>query len=326
MEFLVSEIFNHLLSSAPLDLSNKLQGGRRIIDLESTDAKWVDLFVQYFIHQASNHDYSNSRKQMDSNASERFSSQEKESKNAHGALPHSDSDDLLFFVRATRSAEFAISKEPIVFVKRRVGRSLPALDDLIAWKETFLLNLIVQLPFQMSVSICEKNNDESPNISPHSSPQFPTPSVAANSSKRLRGSASSLVPLKSTHRPVYASPHRTRMDKKSEFVELSFPTIYFCINDFEDESLESLVLLPNQHLCVELSALIHPAFSAESNTASISSDSCPIVASLDSTSLPSLLSKMDVTGSPSSNAPKIPSLNSNNSKTKVVFFQGLWLR
>ena len=57
-------------------------------------------------------------------------------------------DDLLFFVRQTHSENENLDP---VFVKRKTTPdSLPPLDDAVLnavlWKETFFLNLIVQVP------------------------------------------------------------------------------------------------------------------------------------------------------------------------------------
>lgn len=53
-------------------------------------------------------------------------------------------DDLLFFVRQTHSENENLDP---VFVKRKTTpNSLPPLDDAVLWKETFFLNLIVQVP------------------------------------------------------------------------------------------------------------------------------------------------------------------------------------
>ncbi|KAI9197316.1 uncharacterized protein BJ171DRAFT_226646 [Polychytrium aggregatum] len=67
---------------------------------------------------------------------------------------HSEhNDDLLFFVRH-RDTE-AAATDPL-FLRRKVGNVLPPLTDLVDWKETFFLNLIVQLPCTLTVSVCKR--------------------------------------------------------------------------------------------------------------------------------------------------------------------------
>jgi len=61
-------------------------------------------------------------------------------------LENSDTknDDLLFFVRQTHSENENLDP---VFVKRKTTPNImPPLDDAVLWKETFFLNLIVQVP------------------------------------------------------------------------------------------------------------------------------------------------------------------------------------
>jgi hypothetical protein len=59
-------------------------------------------------------------------------------------------DDLLFFVRQMPSENEDLDP---VFVKRKTTQnSLPPLDDAVLWRETFFLNLIVQVSLKLFIS------------------------------------------------------------------------------------------------------------------------------------------------------------------------------
>ncbi len=62
-----------------------------------------------------------------------------------------------------------------------------------------------------------------------------------------------------TFSTAYASPFRHRMDKKSSKNTLSYPNLYFLIDDF-DSAWDQATLLPDQEFCVELVAQIDPKF------------------------------------------------------------------
>ncbi|KAI8838343.1 hypothetical protein BC829DRAFT_39476 [Chytridium lagenaria] len=65
-------------------------------------------------------------------------------------------DDLLFFVRLQDPSE-PEHPEPI-FVKRKVNKTMPSLTELIDWKQTFFLNLIIQLPCTLTVAVCRRSS------------------------------------------------------------------------------------------------------------------------------------------------------------------------
>ncbi|KAI8813166.1 hypothetical protein BJ742DRAFT_791266 [Cladochytrium replicatum] len=64
-------------------------------------------------------------------------------------------DDLLFFVRANSAPNADVELDP-VFVRRKVSSDMPALDDVVSWKQTFFLNLIVQLACTLTVAVCKR--------------------------------------------------------------------------------------------------------------------------------------------------------------------------
>lgn len=63
-----------------------------------------------------------------------------------------DGDDLLFFVRQAQYDDNS------VFVRRRVGTTMPKLEDVVDWKGTFWLNLAVHLPCRLTVTVCERQS------------------------------------------------------------------------------------------------------------------------------------------------------------------------
>ncbi|KAI9298265.1 hypothetical protein K502DRAFT_286749, partial [Neoconidiobolus thromboides FSU 785] len=137
------------------------------------------------------------------------------------------SDDMLFFVKKLNIQDLS---DP-VFVKRRPKQgSLPGFEETILWKETFFLNLIVQLNCKLRVSICKRGIDQNKSNN------------NGNSGPRL---------LKMCVKRVYALPSRSRGDLKERQWECSYPLIYYAVEDHED-MFENLVLGEGEHLCVEL--------------------------------------------------------------------------
>ena len=218
--------FNRRLSKPLKQLSetySQYEIEKLLLDLSpesSNDPRWVEMFLDTMING--------------NNASDILDSDE------YGM------DDLLFFVKQISNTADNMSER--VFVKRKTGNAVPGLDDLIAWRETFFLNCLVQMTFDMTVAVCEKRNV------PIDFEDFPL-----NSARQVAGIADdstaphkkAMVPVKHVTKRVYASPHKARMDKKTGDSEISYPTMYFCVNDFED-AFEETVILPGQYLCVEL--------------------------------------------------------------------------
>ncbi|RIB05281.1 hypothetical protein C2G38_612813 [Gigaspora rosea] len=167
-------------------------------DLDAGDPRWPDLFIEYFLDNS-------------------------DSKN----------DDLLFFVRQTNPDNEELDP---VFVKRKpTPRVMPNLDDAVLWKETFFLNLIVQLPCKLTVAVCTR-----------------TP---ADSADEPNQKTSMTCSRKHVSKRVYALPTKSRMDIKETSMECSYPIIYYVIDDYE-EMFEHLIVSDGEYLCVELAVTI----------------------------------------------------------------------
>ncbi|CAG8508187.1 3637_t:CDS:10 [Diversispora eburnea] len=153
---------------------------------DSEDPRWVDLFIEYFLDNS-------------------------DSKN----------DDLLFFVRKQDSDNEHLDP---VFVKRKSApRVMPQLDDPVLWKETFFLNLIVQLPCKLTVAVCTRTQ-----INPSNGDV--SVSVGSETEQKTSMTCSS----KHVSKRVYALPTKSRMDIKDSSMECSYPLIYYVIDDYED--------------------------------------------------------------------------------------------
>ncbi|KAF9138256.1 hypothetical protein BGX30_009338 [Mortierella sp. GBA39] len=184
---------------------------RHDIDLDAHDPRWRQLFHELFVS-----DQSDDR-----------------------------NDDLLFFVqRVSDEAENGgVGVDP-VFVKRKVkgtnGRGIltPEQEDVVLWKDTFFLNVIVQLQCKLTVAVCSRVSETNP---------------VTGTTK-----TSMICTRKHVSKHVYASPTKSRMDVKEESVECSWPLIYYVIDDFED-SFEQLMVRDNEYLCVELAVTVPTA-------------------------------------------------------------------
>ncbi|KAF9177229.1 hypothetical protein BGZ51_008809 [Haplosporangium sp. Z 767] len=170
-------------------------------DLDAHDPRWRELFNEFFVSDQSDDKH----------------------------------DDLLFFVqRASYEVENGGLGVDPVFVKRKVKggqRVLTAQQEaVVLWKDTFFLNVIVQLQCKLTVAVCTREALRDP---------------------KTGEKKSSITTRKFVSKRVYASPTKSRMDVKEESVECSWPLIYYVIDDFED-SFEQLMLQENEHLCVEL--------------------------------------------------------------------------
>jgi hypothetical protein len=111
---------------------------------------------------------------------------------------------------------------------------MPQFNDLVLWKETFFLNLIVQLNCYLTVAVCRRNS-----INPKEEGGNGKPTM------------SSLLKLYT--KQVYALPSKSRVDIKDSTWECSYPLIYYAVEDYED-MFDQLILGENEYLCVELSA------------------------------------------------------------------------
>lgn len=140
-----------------------------------------------------------------------------------------------------RQIASTLSSDGPIFVKRKTkDNRVPELNEIVQWKETFFLNLLIQMPFEMCVSVCQK-----PLSVEQLAPYSPSAPIA---SRRM-------LVRKTVSKPVFANPNRSRMDKKSSKNEITYPTLYFCVNDFEDV-FEDVIVRETEYLCVELSMMI----------------------------------------------------------------------
>ncbi|KAJ2401599.1 hypothetical protein GGI23_001290 [Coemansia sp. RSA 2559] len=183
---------------------------------DADDPRWNSLFINYFVENAdANH------------------------------------DDMLFFVRQTDDLDEIPNNnnndnnentngggndlDPVfVLRKQEPPGVLPPISEIIMWKETFLLNLIVQMPCKITVAVCRRRSKQG----------------------AQRGGMS--VVRKHVSKRVYALPSKSRMDKPKDNAcppECSWPYIYYVIDDFED-MFEDMFVKKGEYLCVELSARI----------------------------------------------------------------------
>ncbi|KAI9594649.1 hypothetical protein BDF19DRAFT_444412 [Syncephalis fuscata] len=185
-----------------------------------------------------------------------------------------DTDDLLFFVRkavdqpderdamhddraslsSSRPSSVFTHRQTLednadpVFVKRRQTQPnpMPHLDnDIVLWKETFFLNLIVQVPVKLTVAVCKRNVE-----------------AASPTGRR----SSMIQTTRRVSRSVYAMPTKSSVNEKERSWECSWPLIYYVVEDFED-AFEQLVVRDGEYLCVELSAMV-PATTSHYNNSS----------------------------------------------------------
>jgi len=149
---------------------------------------------------------------------------------------NSHSDDCLYFVKYEREEskkeEKKESNEEKFFVRRRDGKLLPEKGDpTINWEETFFLNtLLHHFEYQMDVSVRVRKHE-------------------AESGKKK------LEVVKRVSKKVYATPNKIRMDtNKAEEVQLTYPILYFAIDDFNEAWKDISLNAEGQLVCVELFA------------------------------------------------------------------------
>lgn len=196
-------------------------------------------------------------------------------------------DDLLFFVKQGTGPEgnTGPAEQDPIFVRRKVGKTMPSLSDIVDWKQTFFLNLIVQLPCTLTVAVCKRgsaaagskpsllsrNSDENIVVvgkhntsngalnspSPSSSTSIPD-NVTASSSPTISTTSkpkSKMIAIQRIPKTVYAAPYKSRMDVKDAFMnECSYPLVYYTVNDYESHDLH-LSIRESHYLCVELSVI-----------------------------------------------------------------------
>ncbi|XP_032367774.1 uncharacterized protein KIAA0930 homolog [Etheostoma spectabile] len=118
-------------------------------------------------------------------------------------------DDMLFYVRrklAYVSADNTEGKKVEVEVYRRDSKKLPGLGDPdIDWEESVYLNLILQkLDYVVTCAVC------------------------------TRSDAGDIHIHKKKCQEVFASPSKHAMDSKGEESKMSYPNIFFMIDNFEE--------------------------------------------------------------------------------------------
>lgn len=145
-------------------------------------------------------------------------------------LHHEDDqirDDLLFFVRKQAkkpNIRIIPQYEMVIEVFRKDSKKLPIGDNDVDWEETVYLNLILQqLEYTLTCAIC------------------------------TRTSSKDLQILKRHSQRVYASPSRRSMDCKGEMEEISYPNIFFMVDNY-DEVFQDIVVRDGEIVCVELLA------------------------------------------------------------------------
>ncbi|GLD48481.1 uncharacterized protein AKAME5_000246100 [Lates japonicus] len=118
-------------------------------------------------------------------------------------------DDMLFYVRRKLSyvsADNTEGKKVEVEVYRRDSKKLPGLGDPdIDWEESVYLNLILQkLDYVVTCAVC------------------------------TRSDAGDIHIHKKKCQEVFASPSKHAMDSKGEESKMSYPNIFFMIDNFEE--------------------------------------------------------------------------------------------
>lgn len=139
-------------------------------------------------------------------------------------------DDLVFFVKKTTTARLQRRFLPRftnqIEVYRKDSKKLPIGNVDIDWEETLYLNVILQSFFYtLTLGIVS------------------------------RTSSSSVQILSKQSIKVYASPSsRCMHEGKGEQEVISFPDIFFTVDNFEDDLLDKLTLKDGESLCIELTA------------------------------------------------------------------------
>ncbi|KAK5849469.1 hypothetical protein PBY51_009110 [Eleginops maclovinus] len=134
-------------------------------------------------------------------------------------------DDMLFYVRRKLSADLSDGKKVEVEVYRRDSKKLPGLGDPdIDWEESVYLNLILQkLDYVVTCAVC------------------------------TRSDAGDIHIHKKKCQEVFASPSKHAMDSKGEESKMSYPNIFFMIDNFE-EVFSDMTVGEGEMVCVELVA------------------------------------------------------------------------
>lgn len=130
-------------------------------------------------------------------------------------------DDMLFFVNLNQNN----SDKNEIEVYRRDSKLLPCLTDLhYEWEETVYLNLILhEFEYTLTCAICTQSNNKDLEI------------------------------IKRHSKRVYASPSKRDLASKGTEETMTYPNIYFIIDDF-DYAFNEIIVKENEMVCVELLA------------------------------------------------------------------------
>uniref|UniRef100_A0A7E4UZK9 C2 domain-containing protein n=1 Tax=Panagrellus redivivus TaxID=6233 RepID=A0A7E4UZK9_PANRE len=135
-------------------------------------------------------------------------------------------DDMLWYVPFVKaSSSFYVgSGTSHLQVFRRQSRNKPVPGDgSVNWEETVCLNVILQqIDYYVTCAVCLKTS-------------------------------SNLQIIRKNCQRVYPSPSRRRMDAKGECEEITYPKIYFAIDDFE-HVFNDIIVTEGECVCVELVA------------------------------------------------------------------------
>ncbi|BFZ04307.1 hypothetical protein BsWGS_07347 [Bradybaena similaris] len=143
-----------------------------------------------------------------------------------GTSPDDNRDDMLFYIRKNPELKNRHGLiQPLVEVYRRDSKRLPAQDEpTIDWEETVYLNLILhQFEYTVTCGLCTRTGEQNLQI------------------------------LKKFSQRVYPSPSKRSMDSKGTHEEITYPNIFFTVDDFE-EVFQDLIVRDSESVAVELTA------------------------------------------------------------------------
>lgn len=135
------------------------------------------------------------------------------------------SDDMLWYVpfqRLTQTFHVGPGCDQLMVYRRQSPNQPNIYDAAINWEETVCLNLILgQLDFHVTCAVCTKTSPQNLQI------------------------------LRKNCQRVYPSPSKRRMDHKGESEQITYPKLYFTIDNFE-EVFKDVVVRDGECVCVEL--------------------------------------------------------------------------
>ncbi|CAF0964617.1 unnamed protein product [Rotaria sordida] len=134
-------------------------------------------------------------------------------------------DDLIFYVRRKTMDEFQRSLHSVEAFRHHDTKRQPKLASPdYDWEETTNLNLVLhQFEYTVTIAVCIKSSNKH------------------------------LQVIKRLSTRVYASPSRRDMENKGIEEKITYPNIYFIVDNFEDTFCE-MIVNEGQIVCVELIA------------------------------------------------------------------------